>query len=222
MTLAKLVLYWSHIVQIQNKTQEDIWIVVLSWVRMTWGNSCDVAWPWPRPHIPPLVRPHSLLSLADQSHTRVLIGHKRLQCQGRVRPQATHTATLRRITRAWDSEWGDAFLDSVVPCKYFRERGIFYLKLKMIVITVVLRSGWWFLGQVWVTAVEVTRVSPAAQEWGGQSLVSQANVTFQFITSVKDGCNVLCIKSRCFLNFRDLRQIEMISFPMSIVFWPIL
>ena len=62
------------------------------------------------------------------------------------------------------------------------------------IATVVLRSGWWFLGQVWVTAVEVTRVSPAAQEWGGQSLVSQANVTFQFITSVKDGCNVLCIR----------------------------
>ena len=101
--------------QIQNKTQEDIWIVVLSWVRMTWGNSCDVAWPWPRPHIPPLVRPHSLLSLADESLTRVLIGQKRLRCQGRVRPQATHTAALRRITRAWDAEWGDAFLDSVMP-----------------------------------------------------------------------------------------------------------
>ena len=57
------------------------------------------------------------------------------------------------------------------------------------IATVVLRSGWWFLGQVWVTAVEVTRVSPAAQEWGGQSL-AQANVTFQFVTSasVKDWC----------------------------------
>ena len=35
-----------------------------------------------------------------------------LWCQGRVRPQATHTAALRRIIRAWDAEWCDAFLDS--------------------------------------------------------------------------------------------------------------
>ena len=44
------------------------------WVRMTWGNPGDVAWPWPRPHIPPLVRPRSLLWLADESQARALIG----------------------------------------------------------------------------------------------------------------------------------------------------
>ena len=47
-------------------------------------------------------------------------------CRGRVRPQATHTAALRRIIRAWEAEWCDAFLDSLNARQIF-ERAAHFL-----------------------------------------------------------------------------------------------
>ena len=122
-------------------------VKVLNWFRFktkarkTFGLSCCCGWGWLEgilvmwldPGLAPTFLPWSGLILFSHWLMSLRLGFwlvRRLQCQGRVGPQATHTAALRRINQAWDARWGEVMPSWFNALQIFGRAGHFLSEIE--------------------------------------------------------------------------------------------